>query len=127
MLQKKILVVDDNKGIRSFLKALLTPEGYKVFLISNAFDAIDTASQFMPDLIIMDLKMPCLSGLEALYYFKRSMPDIPIILLSGYSNMELLEKVLAIDPCIVFVRKPFDLVSIRELVREKLRGSDISL
>lgn len=117
-----ILVVDDNKGIRSFLKELLVPEGYLVLQAANGLEAIETASQVPLDLIILDIRMPCLSGLEVLHHFKKSLTEIPVILISAYTNMELINKIKEIDPDIDYVGKPFDLVSIRELVREKLKN-----
>lgn len=62
---KKILIVDDENDIMEFLKYNLEKEGYKIFTASNGIEAIKSAADYVPDLILMDVMMPEMDGIEA--------------------------------------------------------------
>ena len=91
---KSILVVDDGALLRRKLCQMLTREGDFAICgeADNGRDAIEKAKQLRPDLIIMDLSMPVMNGLEAARVLRRSMPWTPIIMFSNY-NDDFVEKV----------------------------------
>ena len=75
-----ILVVDDEKNYLVVLKALLEPEGYEVFTADNAREAIRLIRESELDLVITDMKMPGITGMELLEESKKVEPDLPVIM-----------------------------------------------
>jgi len=87
MSGEKILVVDDRRENLLFLaNSILRPEGYKVVTAMDGKDALDKAFAEQPDLIIMDLKMPRMSGLEVLAALRKADCDTPVILTTFYGS-----------------------------------------
>lgn len=84
-----VLIVDDNEVMRHTLRQLFTSEpDFEVCgEAENGRDAIDKAQKLYPDLIVMDLSMPVMNGIDASRVLKRLMPTIPIIVFSEYSNL----------------------------------------
>jgi len=83
---KKILIVDDEENIRLLYKEELTDEGYIIETADSVKNAIKKIEKFTPDLIILDIKMPEIDGLEGLKKFKELFKDIPVILCSAYES-----------------------------------------
>ena len=86
---KRILVADDNPMIRKMLCQLFkVEEGYTICAEApDGQEAIDLALKHRPDLIILDMSMPVLNGIEAARELKKIMPDVPIILFTQHENM----------------------------------------
>jgi DNA-binding response OmpR family regulator len=82
---KKILVVDDEKPISAYLQKKLTKLGYSAFIGENGEEAIEKAREHLPDIIILDVKLPKLSGIEVCRRLKSDdkTKNIPIIILSA--------------------------------------------
>jgi two-component system nitrate/nitrite response regulator NarL len=114
MPTKRILLVDDNVVVRSFLRKLL--ESQPEFEISeeadNGRDAIEKAERSKPDLIILDLIMPVMNGLEAAPLLKRLLPDTLIILFTQQegSELERLAQAAGIDAVVSKSQVPSELV-----------------
>lgn len=95
-LEGNILVVEDNMVSREFLKAMLEPLGFTVFLAENGRRALDKLESVPVDLVIMDMQMPVMDGIEATKIIRAGGPgkclehycQVPIIMLSGYSDRE---------------------------------------
>jgi DNA-binding NtrC family response regulator len=81
--RKRILVVDDDPGIRTSLGKLLTTAGHEVILAENGGDATRLLREIGPDLVILDLFMPEKDGLETLMELRKQMPRLAIIVMSG--------------------------------------------
>jgi two-component system, cell cycle response regulator DivK len=102
-----ILIVDDSADTREIYSACLTHSGYRVLTEPDGALGLHTAITHRPDVIVMDLSMPRLDGIDATRYLKRSHPTrgIPVIMLTGYPfeaiNQEVLEA--GVD---VFLTKP---------------------
>lgn len=84
----KILVVDDDKSILSAFEQLLTDQGYEVSKALHGQEALSLLSADRPDLVIMDIRMPGLSGLETLQCIKKIDARLPVIVITGYGTME---------------------------------------
>ncbi len=114
-----LLIVDDQTGVRSLLYETFAGEGYSVRLADGGKAALAMISQKLPNLIILDLKMPLLNGIETLKELRKTQPDIAVIIMSACGDTEMLEeaRVLGVKEYIV---KPFDILEIRKLVREFL-------
>lgn len=105
--QMKILIVEDENTNYFYLKQLLKNENVQITLVKTGFDAIKKVEEEKFDLVLMDLKMPLLSGFEATKIIKNSNPNIPIIAQTAYSHLD--EKQEALDAgCDAFISKPIE-------------------
>ncbi len=84
--QYTILVVDDEENIRWLYKEELEDEGYRITAAASGEEALDLVSELKPDLVIMDIKMPGISGVDALIKIKEIDKNIPVIICSAYSD-----------------------------------------
>jgi CheY-like chemotaxis protein len=82
-MNRRILIVDDNTALRNFLRLLLVCAGYAVYDAANGRDALRIMAQEPIDLVITDLIMPEMEGLETIFAIRRSQPYLPIIAMSG--------------------------------------------
>ena len=86
-MAKSLLIVDDNPAIRNALCRLFTPEEFEVCgTAENGQEAIAKAQELHPDLIVMDISMPVMNGIEAARVLQRLLPSTPIIAFSEYSE-----------------------------------------
>ncbi|MBI4834794.1 MAG: response regulator [Planctomycetes bacterium] len=118
-MNHKILVIDDDSGIREFLRETLSKLGYRVFCAQSGEEAVETATRNTPDLAICDVVMPNMDGLETLNRLKKLNTDIPVIMISGVSTHEMLINAInqgALD----FISKPFSLIQIKQVIKQAL-------
>ena len=80
---KKVLVVDDDPGVRAYLKAVLNNSGFEASEASNGLDAIQIQKEMLCDLIIADIFMPAADGLSTIQNFRKLYPDLKMIAMSG--------------------------------------------
>jgi two-component system KDP operon response regulator KdpE len=121
----KILVVDDEPQIRRMMRATLTSSGYQVDEAKTGEEALETFRTFLPDLVLLDLNMPGMGGLEACRSM-RDGSDVPIIILT-VRNAEK-EKVEALDAgADDYVSKPFGMQELMARIRAALRRAPGSL
>src|SRR3972149_6628042 len=88
MAKDKILIVDDEPSMREFLEIMLTREGYKVATASDGKDALNMLNKQMYDVIISDIQMPGMGGLELLKSIKDLSPDTEDIMITAYASTE---------------------------------------
>jgi DNA-binding NtrC family response regulator len=89
----KILVVDDEEPVRKLFKDLLTKEKHDVKYVSSAEEALDWIEKDDFDIMLLDIKLPGISGLEALKLVKDKKPDLTVIMITGYGyDEELIAK-----------------------------------
>jgi CheY-like chemotaxis protein len=115
---KRILVVDDEPGLRRLLGDLFASEGYLVSEASNGAGGLDYLRAFCPDVIILDLMMPGMSGWTFLAEIRRisGCPDIPIIAMSAMYDIHRAAsglRALGVRECLA---KPFDVEALLSLV-----------
>jgi len=116
MPEGNLLVVDDNAGIRRLLYELLTQEGYSVQMAENGMECLIKVQESEPELVILDAKMPGKSGLETVNELKKGNPDLPIIMITAYSEMPIINEALDRGLIDHYLAKPFDLDEVRRLV-----------
>jgi CheY-like chemotaxis protein len=104
---KSIIVVDDDPAVRRVAARILAEEGFRVLEASDGDEAIRLAERHGPDigLVVTDIVMPRLNGIELLERLSRIQPALPVVLMSGYTSTELMGRALVV-PCGV-LRKPF--------------------
>jgi DNA-binding response OmpR family regulator len=112
---KTILVVDDDEAIRSLLQEELEDEGYKVMIATNARDALKMVEAEPLDLVILDIRMPGMDGLEALPRILGIKEGLPVIMNTAYSQYQDSFMSWAADAYIV---KSSDLTELKEKIRE---------
>jgi len=106
-MDKQILLVDDEEGIRKVLGISLADVGYKVFTASDGKEALELFHQHTPPIIITDIKMPVMDGIELLKQIKRTNPDIEVIMLTGHGDMDLAIECLKLEAT-DFITKPIN-------------------
>ena len=116
-MKKKILVVEDEEGLRLLYEEELESEGYEVLTARNGKEAIQQLEQGRPDLIILDIVMPVMDGMEALGRIVGKDRKIPIILNSSYSGYRQDFMSWAAD---AYVTKSTDLGELKNKIRELL-------
>ncbi|HXC67604.1 MAG TPA: response regulator, partial [Nitrospiraceae bacterium] len=79
----KVLVIDDEEGIRDLLDTLLTRKGYTVVLASGGRKGVELFRRERPDVVVLDLKMPEMDGLAVLQHIRNLTPSQPVIILTG--------------------------------------------
>jgi DNA-binding NarL/FixJ family response regulator len=96
-MSKMVLVFDDNEAIRLALCRIFTFEsGFEVCAeAENGKDAIEKAQELRPDVVIMDLSMPVMNGIEAVAALKKLMPSVPVIIFSEYNDVFTAKEVLS--------------------------------
>lgn len=119
MSSAKILVVDDAPQLRRVMRATLTAEGYTIFEAREGAEALEVFRAKRPDIILLDVNMPGMNGLEACREIRRT-SDVPIIMLT-VRNAER-DKVLALDAgADDYVVKPFGMQELLARIRAALR------
>ena len=119
-MSKTILIVDDEKDIRISLTGILEDEGYQVMTAASGVEALESARQDLPDLVLLDIWMPGMDGLETLEKLKILFPQVTVIMISGHGTIETAvrsTKLGAFD----FIEKPLSLDKVLITVCNALR------
>jgi two-component system nitrogen regulation response regulator NtrX len=124
-----ILVIDDEEGIRESLKGILEDEGYEVTLAESAEEGLKFFDQQYPDLVLLDIWLPGMDGIEALRIMRDKRPQIPVVMISGHGTIELavkasklgaydfLEKPLSLERVLITVKRAIELASLENTLR----------
>ena len=120
MKEYTILVVDDQKGIRNLITEALQEENYRVFSAGGGIEALAFLQKIKPDLIILDMKLPGMNGLEINKEVALLNPKIPVVLMTAYGEISLINK-LKEHGIKYFLPKPFDVADLKKLVSSILQ------
>ena len=119
MAKKKILIVDDEAGIVQEIKEFLEEEGYEAYTADSAKVGIKLVEELLPDVILIDVKLPDASGTEVLRACKEKSPKTKTIMVTGYVDQAVMDEAEKIGRD-TFLQKPFDLVKITEEIKKLL-------
>ena len=111
---KRILVVDDEENIRVLYREELEDEGYAADVAANGQEALDKLNAFHPDIIILDIKMPGMDGVETLRRIREIQRDLPVILCSAYGEYKQDLTTRAYD---AYVIKRSDLTELKDTIK----------
>jgi DNA-binding NtrC family response regulator len=117
MKKNTILLVDDDEGVRSLCREELTDQGYQVIEAENGKEGLEKVKEKHPDLVILDMVMPEMDGMEALPRILRKKRNIPVILYTGHTGYQEDFMSWAAD---AYVVKSSDLSELKEQVRQLL-------
>ncbi|MBI5816489.1 MAG: response regulator [Nitrospinae bacterium] len=117
---KTILIVDDEREILRLLERLITREGYRALTASSAIDAFMHVQENKVDLVISDIRMPGMDGLELIGQIHDLDPTIPAIVISGYGTFETVIDAVK-RGAFFFLNKPFESHDLLEAVKKGLR------
>jgi CheY-like chemotaxis protein len=115
----RILIVEDNPDLLAILRDLLALD-HDVVTARRGEDAVAQARELAPDLVIMDLKLPSMSGIEAGRWIKQELGDVPIVALTAMAQSGDADMVLRSGCCDAYIAKPASLADIRRKVEELL-------
>ena len=121
MSRKLLLVVDDEENIRLLYKEELTEEGYDVILAENGYEAIDLVKENDVDLVVLDIKMPKIDGIETLRLLKEEKRDMPVVLCSAYGEYKQDFSTWASDAYIV---KTADLSELKSIINNIMKEEE---
>lgn len=118
---ERILVVDDEEIIRALLEEILLDEGFEVATAGNGNEAIEMLQGDQFDLIISDVVMPGMSGIEVLQAAFRIDPEYPVIMITGYPSVETAVKLVNLGAA-DYITKPFNIDSLKLTISKALRS-----
>ncbi|AST93780.1 response regulator [Sutcliffiella cohnii] len=113
----KLLIVDDQYGIRILLNEVFQKEGYTTFQAANGYQALDIVEKHTPDLILLDMKIPGMDGIEILKRLKAINKDFQVIIMTAYGELDMIQESKDLG-AITHFAKPFDIDELREAVRK---------
>ncbi|SDI43607.1 response regulator [Desulfosporosinus hippei] len=116
MPSELILVVDDNAGIRGLLKEVLESKGYKVEIAQNGKEAIEKFHKCVPSVVLLDSRMPGMNGVKVAEILKAVSPELPIIMISSYSEQRDIKIAQEKGFVSYSLTKPFDINEINKLL-----------
>ncbi|HTH70536.1 MAG TPA: sigma-54 dependent transcriptional regulator [Candidatus Saccharimonadales bacterium] len=125
MAQKCILVADDDASIRSLLKQLLADEGFAVLEASTGVEVVDKVKESSPDLVIMDVRMPELDGIEALARLKSTNPKTAVLIMTAFGSSNAAIRAMELG-AFDYITKPFELDKISHSVKRVLDYQDLT-
>lgn len=117
-----VLIVDDEKNYLVVLEALLGPEGYEVVTANNGRDALRLVREADLDLVISDIKMPGMSGMELLEESKKIKPELPVIMMTAYGTIEMAVEAMKKD-AYDYITKPFQNEQLKLTIKKALEAN----
>ena|SRR5947208_2547728 len=120
---KTVLIADDHESVREIVRVVLERAGFNVAEAIDGLDAVDKASQIKPDLLILDLRMPKLNGVEVASLVRGRLPNIPIVLFTMY---EAGPAVITASGINSVIRKPQGVIKLAECVTRLLAPPEVA-
>jgi len=115
----KILVVDDQLGVRRLLFETFRGDQHEVEMAADGEEAVQLLKSFKPNLILMDMKMPGMNGIETLRHIRALDRQVGVIMMTAYGDAQNMEQAKELG-ILHYLGKPFDLFELRERVRDIL-------
>jgi two-component system, NtrC family, response regulator PilR len=126
MTQSRILVVDDEESIREFFEIMLKREGYDVFTASNGQEALEALKKQPADLIISDIQMPEMSGMELLTKVREIDPETVVVMITAFGSTETAVEAMKLG-AYDYVLKPFKIDEVKIIIRQALERRSLKL
>lgn len=123
-MKARILVVDDEESIREFLEIMLKKEGYEVTLAEDGKRAVELIKKKSFDMIISDLQMPNMSGMELLKFVKDSNPELVFMIITAFGTTETAVEAMKLG-AYDYITKPFKIDEVRILINNALKSKHL--
>jgi DNA-binding NtrC family response regulator len=117
--RKRILVIDDEEIVRVSCKRALAPEGYEVDSAASGEEGLDLFEKADYDLVLTDLKMPVMDGIEVLLSIKKKRPEQNVMIMTGYDTVEHIVEAIS-SGAAHYIEKPFTPDTLIERINEVL-------
>ena len=119
MRRRRVLVVDDDAGVLEAIKIILRNSGFRVKVMSKTNKFEEVMGKFKPELVLLDIWMPMLSGVELCMMLKDSdkFKNIPVVLLSASNRVKKISKKCRADD---YLTKPFDMEALIKVIKKNL-------
>lgn len=117
--QPKILVIDDEIDLCELFEKILRLEGYTVLTAQNGYDGIKINEENKPDIIILDLKMPKMGGIETFRHIRKKDTDVIVIILTGYGDAETIRDAADLN-VYEYMAKPFKNETVIKIIKEAI-------
>ena len=124
-MSKHVLVVDDEASIRSSLTGALKDEGYRVTTAASGREALESLKAEKPDVVLLDIWMPEMDGLEVLRHLKAAVPEVAVIMMSGHGTIETAVKATKLG-AFDFIEKPLSLERLLVLLQNVAGVQDLA-
>lgn len=121
-MSSTIMVVDDRVGIRKLLQEVLQDAGYHVIAAAGGSEAIEKIGRVPVELVLLDMKMSGMDGLETLTLLKKIRPEVIILIMTAYEELEVLKEA-ARRGASGYISKPFDIEELKEIIAGQLRAA----
>ncbi|SCY16855.1 sigma-54-dependent transcriptional regulator [Alkaliphilus peptidifermentans] len=116
---KRILIIDDEKNMRWAIKKALEKEDYSIYEASNGLEGLECFKNIDPHLVLLDLKMPIMDGMETLKYLKEQAVETPIIMITAHGTMESAVEAMKIG-ALDYISKPFDIEELKVIITKAI-------
>ena len=113
-----VLVVDDNEAMCENVKDILQSEGYQTHCVHDALTAIEHVKKSPPDIVLMDVRLPDMSGVNAFKEIKKIAPRVAVIMITGYSVDELIAEAMEAGAR-GYLKKPLDFHRLFALIEQE--------
>lgn len=119
----RVLIVDDDEKILFAFRQVFRAEGYESAVARDGEEALNEVASARPDVVIMDITMPKIDGLEVLRQVRKENPALPVVLITGFGTMQTAIKAMQLG-AFEYLTKPLDVGRIREVTRRALESTD---
>lgn len=117
-MKKKLLIVDDQYGIRILLTEVFQNEGFQTFQAANGKEALEIVAKEKPDLVLLDMKIPGMDGLEILRRIRAQDAEMKVIVMTAYGELNMIEEAMALG-AVKYFSKPFDIDEVVDVVKKE--------
>ena len=118
-MKKIILIIDDEEILTKTFTKLLERQGYEVYTAKKGQDALCMVEAENFDLVICDMRMPGLNGVDTIRQIRALKPGIPVIFMTGFADEKLEEEAKELKP-LAYLHKPFDVQEMLGILKQKL-------
>jgi two-component system response regulator FlrC len=125
-MREVVIVVDPEPVVCSTVRSILEREGYRVFAVADPQSALETIRLHNAALVITNINLPGMSGHDAMSLFKKACPGVPVLMLSGLPDSEIIRKWMAEEGFDAFP-KPFSARQFADKVRQIVAGTDSAM
>lgn len=116
----QILVIDDEKDVCLFFKKVLVEEGYTVLTTLDGVSGLKIVKEKKPDIVLLDLKMPKMDGIEVLRHIKKFDKNMVVVVITGYGTMDTARMAMKLG-AFDYITKPIDLEYLKAVIKDGLK------